>query len=91
MHKEEAVKSRNKHLQSGCFVLRVIARFYISCGISSPLGQCSKAFTTLSVANVQEPRFSPQIASAGAFIIIAVTEKLTTATSLKTKGPPIRI
>ena len=90
MHKEEAVKSRNKHLQSARFVLRVIARFYISCGISSLLGQCSKAFTTLSVANVQEPRFS-QIASAGAFIIIAVTEKLTTATSLKTKGPPIRI
>ena len=90
MHKEEAVKSRNKHLQSARFVMRVIARFYISCGISSLLGQCSKAFTTLSVANVQEPRFS-QIASAGAFIIIAVTEKLTTATSLKTKGPPIRI
>ena len=90
MHKEEAVKSRNKHLQSARFVLRVIARFYISCGISSLLGQCSKAFTTLSVANVQEPRFA-QIASAGAFIIIAVTEKLTTATSLKTKGPPIRI
>ena len=58
MHKEEAVKSRNKHLQSARFVLRVIARFYISCGISSLLGQCSKAFTTLSVANVQEPRFS---------------------------------
>ena len=86
MHKEEAVKSRNKHLQSARFVLRVIARFYISCGISSLLGQCSKAFTTLSVANVQKPRFS-QIASAGAL----VTEKLTTATSLKTKGPPIRI
>ena len=89
MHKEEAVKSRNKHLQSGRFVLRVIARFYISCGISSSLlGQCSKAFTTLSVANVQEPRFS-QIASAGAFVII-VTEKLTTDLA-KDKSPPIRI